>query len=122
MSFIGNILWIICGGFIVSMLYFIAGLLMCITVIGIPFGLQLFKLGSLAFCPFGKDATFTREPGCLSLGFNVLWILLNWWEIALVHLAFGCICAISIVGIPFAVQHFKLMKMSFFPFGMSIVG
>ena len=120
MSFLWNILWFLLGGLIVALMYFAAGLLMCITIIGAPFGVQLFKLGALALFPFGKDVSFEKEPGCLSIGFNALWIVCNWWEIALVHLVFGCICAITIIGIPFAKQHFKLMKMSFMPFGMSI--
>jgi len=118
MSFIGNILWFLLGGFITSILYFIAGLLMCCTIIGIPFGLQLFKLGALAMFPFGKEVSFDPDSGCLTIGFDILWIVLNWWEIALVHLVFAMLCAITIIGIPFAKQHFKLIKMSLLPFGM----
>ncbi|MCQ2143006.1 MAG: YccF domain-containing protein [Bacteroidales bacterium] len=120
MSILGNILWIILGGLIVSAMYFLAGLFMCITIIGIPFGLQLWKLAVLALCPFGKEVSFSKDPGCLSVGFNVLWIIGGWWETALVHLIFGLLCAITIIGIPFAKQHFKLMKMSLMPFGMNI--
>ena len=120
MNFLGNILWLVLGGLLVSLLYFVSGFLMCLTVIGIPFGVQLWKLGALALFPFGKSVRFTQEPGCLTVGFNVLWIFLGWWETALVHLVFGVLCGITIVGIPFAKQHFKLMKMSFLPFGMNI--
>jgi len=121
MNFIGNILWMILGGLIVFTMYILAGLLICCTIIGIPFGVQLWKLGFLALCPFGKEVRFEKEPGCLSVGFNIIWVIIGWWEIALMHLTFGLLCAITIVGIPFAMQHFKLMKLSFFPFGLTIV-
>lgn len=117
MSTLGNIIWIILGGFIVALLYFLAGLLMCCTIIGIPFGTQLFKIGGLALSPFGKDVAMLQDSGCLSIGFNVLWVLLGWWEIAIVHLVFALIFAITIIGLPFAKAHFRLMKMSLLPFG-----
>lgn len=120
MNTFGNILWLVLGGLLVSLMYFLSGLLMCVTIIGIPFGVQLWKLGALALFPFGKDVSFTSDPGCLTIVFNVLWIVCSWWEIALVHLVFGILCGITIIGIPFAKQHFKLMKMSFFPFGMTV--
>lgn len=119
MSTVGNILWFILGGFLVALLYFAAGLLVCVTIIGIPFGLQLMKIGVLALAPFGKDVTTKDNPGCLSLGFSVLWILFGWWEIAIVHLVLACIFAITIIGIPFAKAHWRLMKMSFMPFGLT---
>lgn len=118
MSVLGNILWIFLGGLLVSAMYFLGGILLCITIIGIPFGIQLWKLAALALCPFGNEVTFSSDPGCLSLAFNILWIMFGWWEIALVHLVFGVLCAVTIIGIPFAKQHFKLMKMSLMPFGM----
>lgn len=120
MSTLGNILWFILGGFIVALLYFAAGLLMCITIIGIPFGVELIKLAGLALAPFGKNVTTKDTPGCLSIGFSVLWILFGWWEIALVHLFFAVILAITIIGIPFAKAHWRLMKLSFMPFALKI--
>lgn len=66
--------------------FFVVGLLMCITIIGIPFGVQLMKIGVLALAPFGKNVTTKDNAGCLSIGFSVLWILFGWWEIAIVHL------------------------------------
>lgn len=119
MSTLGNILWFILGGFLVAFMYFVAGLLMCVTIIGIPFGVQLMKIGVLALAPFGKDVTTKENAGCLSIGFSVLWILCGWWETALVHLAFAAISAITIIGIPFAKAHWRLMKMSFMPFGLT---
>lgn len=119
MSTLGNILWFVLGGFLVAFLYAIAGLALCITIIGIPFGLQLMKIGLLALAPFGKDVAAKENAGCLSIGFSVLWIVCGWWEIALVHLALACIFAITIIGIPFAKAHWRLMKMSFMPFGLT---
>ena len=119
MSLIGNILWILCGGFIVSIMYYIAGLIMCVTIIGIPFGLQLFKLGTLALCPFGRDVQLKSNIGVGSAIFSVLWIIFGWWEIAIVHFICGVLCAITIIGIPFAKAHLRLAIMSFAPFGFT---
>ncbi len=120
MNFLGNIIWLILGGFLTAMMYFICGLIMCITIIGIPFGVQIMKLGVLALWPFGKDVSPNPTSGCLTTVFNVLWIVLGWWEIALIHLVFGAILCITIIGIPLGTQHFKLAKYSLFPFGCSI--
>ncbi|MBR1435940.1 MAG: YccF domain-containing protein [Bacteroidales bacterium] len=120
MSFLGNILWLVLGGALVAGIYVIIGLLFGITIIGIPFGVQLLKWAGLALWPFGKDVkTKPGEPGCLSVVMNVLWILLGWWEIALVHLFFGILCCITIIGIPFGKQHFKLMLLGATPFGVT---
>lgn len=117
MSFIGNVLWILLGGLIVAVLYFIAGLILCCTIIGIPFGLQLMKIALVALFPFGRDVEIMKNSGCLTIGFNILWVVFGWWEIAVVHLIFACILALTIIGIPFAKAHWRLMKMSFLPFG-----
>lgn len=117
MSTFGNILWFILGGFIVAGLYFLAGLLMCITIIGIPFGIQLIRIAGVALSPFGRDVEILQDSACLSVVFNILWIVFGWWEIALLHLALACVFAITIIGIPFAKAHWRLMKMSFLPFG-----
>lgn len=117
MSIIGNVLWILLGGLIVAVLYFIAGLILCCTIIGIPFGLQLMKIALVALFPFGRDVEIMKNSGCLTIGFNILWVVFGWWEIAVVHLIFACILALTIIGIPFAKAHWRLMKMSFLPFG-----
>ena len=119
MSTSGTILWLILAAFILAVYYAVFGLLMCITIVGIPFGLQLFKLAGLALCPFGKDVEVLSDSGCLPVAFNILWILTGWWEIAIVHLVLGVLCAITIIGIPFAKAHWRLMKLSFLPFGSS---
>ena len=122
MKFIGNIAWLVLGGLLTSVLYILAGLLFCITIIGIPFGAQLMKIGAYAFWPFGRDMEFKAgEPGCLSLVGNVIWVVCGWWEIALIHIACGVLFCITIVGIPFGLKHFTIAKTSLFPFGQSNV-
>lgn len=119
MSTFGNILWFILGGFIVAGLYFICGLILCITIIGIPVGVQLLKIGALACCPFGRTVTTKDSPGCLSTVCTIIWIIGGWWEIAIIHLILAGITAITIIGIPFAKAHWRLMKMSFMPMVLS---
>ena len=121
MKLLGNLIWILFGGFLIALIYFIVGIVMCVTIIGIPFGVQLFKLGAFALCPFGHEMVYRpTEPGCVSTVMNLIWVLLGWWEIALLHLAFGVIFCITIIGIPFGVQHFKMAVNSLFPFGREI--
>lgn len=118
MSILGNILWFILGGFLLGMGYILVGFLFCITIIGIPFGYQLMKLGVLAMFPFGQTPEFDPMPmGCLSLVFNILWILIGGIELALAHVAIGLIFCVTIIGIPFGLQHFKLAKLALMPFG-----
>ena len=119
MSAIGNILWIVLGGGIFLFFeYLLAGLILCVTVIGIPFGVQCIKLSLLALVPFGKEVTQTKAgAGFLSILMNVLWILIGGIPIALTHVVFGVLCAITIIGIPFAKQHMKLAALSLTPFG-----
>lgn len=122
MKFIGNIIWLLLGGILVAMMYWFAGLLMCFTIIGIPFGVQLFKFGTFALWPFGHELRDNSgETGCLSTIMNIIWILCGWWEIALTHLVLGLIFCATIVGIPFGMQHFKLAIGSCLPFGKEIV-
>ncbi len=121
MKLLGNIAWLVLGGLLTGILYWVAGLLFCITIIGIPFGVQLFKIGTFAFWPFGNEMEFgAGQPGCLAIVGNILWILLGWWEIAIIHAVCGLIFCITIVGIPFGLQHFKIALGSALPFGQSI--
>jgi len=121
MNFLGNIFWLVLGGMITAVLYFLAGLLMCATIIGIPFGVQLFKFGVFSLMPFGHNVVNAENStGCLSIIFNVLWILFGWWEIALIHAVFGLVFCITIIGIPFGIQHFKIAGYSLLPFGRTI--
>ena len=121
MNIVLNIIWIIFGGAMIAVEYAISSLLMMITVIGIPFGLQTLKLASLAIWPFGTQITDDGWPsGCLAGLMNLLWWFLGGFAIALTHLAWGVIFCITIIGIPFGMQHFKLMKLALFPFGNSV--
>ena len=121
MKFLGNILWFVLGGFIVSIYYFIVGLLFCITIIGIPFGLQLIKLAGFALWPFGHEIqSDTNDGGCLSIFMNVIWILVGGIEIAMLHLTFGVFLCITIIGIPFGLQHFKMTLLALVPFGKKV--
>lgn len=122
MEFLGNILWFVLGGFLVSLYYFIVGLLFCITIIGIPFGLQLIKLAGFALWPFGHEIQpDTNDGGCLAIIMNVIWILVGGVEIAMLHLTFGVFLCLTIIGIPFGVQHFKMALLALIPFGKKIV-
>jgi uncharacterized membrane protein YccF (DUF307 family) len=121
MNLIGNIIWLIFGGLFVALEYFVAGFILCVSIIGIPFGLQCFKIGILTLMPFGREVReVPGQTGCLSLVFNIIWIVIGGIWIALTHLVFGIILAITIIGLPFAKQHFKLMSLSFTPFGKDI--
>ena len=121
MKFIGNILWLLLGGIIISFYYAVVGLLFCITIIGIPFGLQLFKIAGLALWPFGREVVAgPNDTGCLAVIMNIIWIIFGGIEIALLHLGFGIACCLTIVGIPFGLQHFKMMLLAFVPFGKKI--
>lgn len=118
MSFLGNLIWLIFGGFLSGLGYIIGGLGLCLTIIGIPFGIQTIKLGFATFTPFGREVV--EEPkanGLLPTIFNVIWIIFFGWGIAVSHLIHGAILAITIIGLPFAKQHFKLLIMALVPFG-----
>ena len=121
MKFIGNILWLILGGILIAIYYWIIGLLFCITIVGIPFGVQLMKIGTFALWPFGHDVQSGRnDTGCLSILMNVIWILVGGIEITMLHLTFGVLCCLTIVGIPFGIQHFKMALLALMPFGKEI--
>lgn len=122
MKILGNIFWLILGGFIISLYYALIGLLFCCTIIGIPFGVQLFKMAGFALWPFGREVTSgSNDNGCLSIFMNVLWIFLGGIEIALLHFGFGIVCCLTIIGIPFGIQHFKMGILAVIPFGKEIV-
>lgn len=122
MNTLGNILWIILGGGIFIFLeYFIGGLLLCLTIVGIPFGIQAMRLGLLSLFPFGKKVTAGEgADGCLSTLMNIIWIVVGGIWVALTHVLFAVLLAITIIGIPFARQHMKLAAFSFTPFGRDI--
>lgn len=121
MKLLGNLIWLLFGGIIVAIEYFIASIFLMITIIGIPFGLQTLKMASLALWPFGRDAVPTNNStGCLSTMMNILWLLCGGIFIALTHILFGILLAVTIIGIPFARQHFKLASVGLSPFGREI--
>jgi uncharacterized membrane protein YccF (DUF307 family) len=123
MNLLGNIIWLIFGGIVTAVEYLIASLVMMITIVGIPFGIQTLKLAGLALWPFGKKViTHERSGGCLHIIFNILWILIGGIWISLTHLLFGVLLFITIIGIPFARQHFKLASLALTPFGKDVVG
>lgn len=118
MSVLGNIIWLIFGGFLAGMGYIIGGIALCLTIVGIPFGLQTIKIGLATFAPFGREVKeFENANSVGSTIFNMIWIILFGWEIALAHLTHGLLLAITIIGLPFAKQHFKLIPLALLPFG-----
>lgn len=119
MRFIGNIIWIIFGGLIGAIAWSLAGLLLCITIIGIPFGLQCFKIAGFVLWPFGR-VIILGNFGAGGLIFNIIWLLVFGWEFALGHLVIGLIFCLTIIGIPFGLQHFKLAQLGLIPFGAEI--
>lgn len=122
MNLIGNIIWLICGGLFTALGYVTGGLLLCVTVIGIPFGLQCFKLAAVSLFPFGtRVENHPSSGGCLSTFANLIWIISGGWFTALNHLVWAVILALSIIGIPFAKQHIKLLEISLMPFGKRLV-
>jgi uncharacterized membrane protein YccF (DUF307 family) len=121
MSLLGNILWLIFGGLIAGLGYILGGIALCLTIIGIPFGLQSIKLGFAVFAPFGKEVVeLDNANGVLNLVFNVIWLMLFGWPIAVAHVTSAVILAITIIGIPFSVQHLKLIPLSLLPFGRDL--
>lgn len=122
MSVLGNIIWLIFGGFVAAIGYFAGGFLLCLTIIGMPFGLQSIRLGQAVLMPFGKKVVPNEQgSGCIRKVFDALWMVFFGWEIALAHLIGGVLLGITIIGIPLAKQHFKLIPVSLFPFGYQLV-
>ncbi len=117
MKLIGNILWFFFTGFWSAVAWFLLGVLCCITIIGIPFGKQCFKMAKLVLWPFGKNVSsnFGKHPIA-----NIIWLLLFGWELAIGYLVIGIIWCITILGIPFGKQCFKLATLSLFPFGAKV--
>ncbi|MDX1286098.1 MAG: YccF domain-containing protein [Draconibacterium sp.] len=122
MKLLGNLIWLIFGGFAIFLEYMVAGLLLCMTIIGIPFGIQSFKLGLLALWPFGQEIEYMDyAPGCLSTIMNIIWLFIGGFWIMLTHLFFGLLLTITIIGIPWGRQHFKMASLALTPFGRKIV-
>jgi uncharacterized membrane protein YccF (DUF307 family) len=122
MNFIGNLIWLIFGGLFAALGYLFGGIILCITIAGIPFGLQCFKLAGLVLWPFGKKVlSDSSQTGCLSVIANIIWIIFGGIEVAITHIVMGALLYISIIGIPWGRQHFKLLEISLMPFGKRVV-
>lgn len=118
MGCLGNLLWFIFGGIISGLSWFLTGCLWCITIIGIPIGVQCFKFAKLSFFPFGKEVEY--EGGAVSLLVNIIWLIISGIPMAVEFAVMGCILCITIIGIPFGLQMFKLAKLALLPFGSQV--
>ena|SRR5579872_6627122 len=122
MNLLGNLIWLIFGGFAAALGYIVGGIVLCLTIVGIPFGLQCFKIAGLELWPFGRQVVSTGRPmGCLTIFFNLVWLLCGGLYTALIHLLCAALLFITIIGIPFARQHLKLMELSLMPFGKEVI-
>lgn len=122
MKILGNIIWLVFGGIIIAVEYFIGSLILMITIVGIPFGLQTLKMASLSVWPFGRTSRpEATSQGCLYVIMNLLWLLCGGIWIALTHAFFGVLLSLTIIGIPFGMQHFKLTEVAINPFGRRIM-
>lgn len=119
MGCLGNVLWFIFGGFVSGLSWVLAGVLWCITIIGIPVGMQCFKFAALSFFPFGKEIRYGGGAGSLIL--NIFWLILSGLPLALGSAVMGCLLCLTIVGIPFGLQHFKIARLALMPFGADII-
>ena len=118
MKLLGNIIWLVFGGFEAAVCWLIVGILWCITIIGIPVGLECFKAAGLVLWPFGKEVVY--EGGAMSCLVNLLWLVFGGLALATAHFFIGIIYCITIIGIPFGMQHFKLAKLAFCPVGAKV--
>ena len=117
MKVIGNLVWLIMGGLVEALAWLLIGIVLCLTIIFIPFGIKCFKIAGLAFAPFGKevDVTFDDHPTA-----NILWLLFMGWQMALAYFLSGIIFCLTIIFIPIGIQCFKMAKVSMLPFGADI--
>jgi uncharacterized membrane protein YccF (DUF307 family) len=123
MNLLGNIIWLVFGGLMAAIGYVVGGFVLCITIVGIPWGLQCFKLAGVVLWPFGKSIVPKQGgEGCLSLLCNIIWLLCGGLYTAIIHLVFAAIFYITIIGIPFGRQHLKLMELSLLPFSRNVIG
>lgn len=129
MALIGNIIWFVLGGFVMGLAWWFVGLLCYISIIGIPWGKACFVIGQFSFLPFGKEAVSRKQitdaddigTGTLGMIGNIFWLLLAGIWLAIGHIVSGVLCCLTIIGIPFGLQHFKLVQISLMPIGMKVV-
>ena len=119
MGCLGNLIWFICGGALSGLSWCLSGCLWCITVVGIPVGIQCFKFASLSFFPFGKEVVYSGGTGSFLV--NMIWLLVSGLPLALEHLVIGIALCVTVVGIPFGLQQLKLAKLALMPFGAEII-
>lgn len=118
MNLLGNLVFFVFGGFLIFLGYVLGGLILCLTIIGIPFGIQCFKLAGGVLAPFGREVRDINSPdSTLSVLLNILWIILPGLELAIMHLLLAAAFGITIIGIPIAAQHIKLLPLALLPFG-----
>ena len=121
MNLLLNIIWLVFGGFVLVLGYLLGAIILCITIIGIPFGIQCFKLAGLAIAPFGREVREKEPPGgCLAIVMNIIWIILPGLELAVAHLFLALVVAVTIVGLPIAAQHLKMTRRALLPFGFEV--
>ena len=122
MNTLGNIIWLVFGGILIALEYFVASIGLFITIIGIPFGIQTMKMASVALWPFDKEVVSSGSSnGCLSTLMNLIWIFTGGIWISISHLIFGILFSITIIGLPWGMQHFKLAALALTPFGKEVV-
>ena len=119
MKLLGNLLWIILCGLWLALAWLIIGIIWCVTIIGIPVGVQCIKMSGLAFAPFGKKIIYGEKASAVII--NILWLFLGGIELALGHLIAGIVFCVTIIGIPFGLQCFKMAKLALLPFGATVV-
>jgi len=117
---IGNILWFVVSGLWLGLSYIVAGLIACITIIGIPFGIQAFKLAGYVMWPFGRELRDSEGHRFSKGVMNVIWIIVGGVWLALEHLLLGVILCLTIIGIPFGIKNFSMAKLALFPFDYAV--
>lgn len=121
MRTLGNILWFILAGWWLALAYVIAGVIACVLIITIPFGIASFRLANFVVWPFGRTTVWRRDAGLWSIIGNILWIILLGWELAIGHLIAGALLCLTVVGIPFGIACWKMVPLAFLPLGQQVV-
>lgn len=121
MKTIGNILWLLLAGLWLALGYAASGIVLCITIVGIPFGVQAFKLAAFALWPFGRSVVRDTDGGFVEIIANLIWLVLFGWGLFLAHLAAGVLLCLTVIGIPFGFQAFKMSVPALWPFGCSVI-
>ena len=118
MNTLGNILWLILGGLELAVAWAIIGIVLCITIVGIPLGIQAFKMAGLTLTPFGKSVVYGGGVG--SLLANIIWVVLVGIWMAIGYVIAGVLNCITVIGVPFGIQSFKRAKLALWPFGAQV--